>query len=91
MACTISCILILISLLIINHKENYENLDCSICKKEKESQEHFIECSEIRKHCKNMTEIIEYEKLIGENVRIQKEIVNCFMKNMKMKLELEKV
>ena len=37
-----------------------------------------------------MTKIIEYEKLFGENVRIQKEIVNCFMENMKIKSELEK-
>ena len=74
----------------MNYKGNYENLDCSVCNKENESQKHIIECSEILKHRKDMTKVIEYEKLFGENVRIQKEIVNCFMENMKMKSELEK-
>ena len=70
---------------------NFENLDCSVCKIEEESQKHIIECSEIRKYSKNMMKNLEYEKLFGENIRIQKKIVNCFMENMKIKTELEKV
>ena len=75
----------------MNYKGNYENLDCSVCNQENESQKHIIQCSEIKKHKNDMTKIIEYEKLFGENVRIQKEIFNCFMENMKIKSELEKI
>ena len=71
---------------ISNHRKNdgnYENLECRICKKEEESQKHVYECDEIRKIRKYNGKIVEYEKIFGENLRLQKEIAKYFAENMK--------
>ena len=62
---------------------------CSVCNIENESQEHIIECNEISKHKKNVTERLEYEKLFGENVRKQIEIANDFIESIKIKSKFE--
>ena len=73
----------------INLKGNFENLLCSVCNNENESQQHIIECKEISKHKKNVTKRLDYEKLFGENVRKQMEIANDFIESMKIKSKLE--
>ena len=68
----------------LNLRGNYENLECRICKKEEESQKHVYECDEIRKIRKSNDKIVEYEKIFGENLRLQKEIAKYFAENMKI-------
>ena len=57
---------------------------------EYESQQHIIECLEIRKMKETDNKIIEYEKLFGENVENQLKIAKCFLENMNIKSKLEK-
>ena len=62
----------------MNFKRNFENLKCSLCKIENESQKHIIECNEIRKLRGNSFKSVEYENLFGENVKKQLEIMKYF-------------
>ena len=55
--------------------DNFENLKCSVCKIENESQKHIIECNEIRKLRGNSFKSVEYENLFGENVKKQLDIM----------------
>ena len=74
----------------MNYRGEFENLQCTICDEEYESQQHIIECLEIRKMKETENKIIEYEKLFGENVEKQLEIAKCFLENMNIKSKLEK-
>ena len=73
----------------VNFRGNYENLECRICKNEEESQTHVYDCEELRKMRKFQGKKVEYEKLYGENVRLQKEIANYFTENMKILSQME--
>merc|ERR1711954_609057 len=68
----------------MNMKGKFENLECSVCNSENESQIHIMECSEISKHKEIKEKIVEYENILGENVKKQLEIVKCFIENMKI-------
>ena len=51
---------------------------------EEESQKHVYECEEIRKKSKLKVKIVEYEKVFGENVKLEGEIAKYSMENMKI-------
>ena len=70
-------------------KGKCENLECSVCNSENESQNHIMECSEILKHKEMKEKTVEYENILEENVKKQLEIVKCFIENMKIKAKLE--
>ena len=48
-----------------------------------------MECSEILKHREMKEKSVEYENILGENVKKQLEIVKCFIENMRIKEKLE--
>ena len=48
-----------------------------------------MECSEISKHKEINEKMLEYENILGENVKKQLEIVKCFIENMRIKEKLE--
>ena len=73
----------------MNMKGKFENLECSVCNSENESQIHIMECSEISKHKEIKGKMVEHENISGENVKKQLEIVKCFIENMKIKAKLE--
>ena len=62
----------------MNQKGSFDNLNCTVCKKEKEYQKHIIEC-------KKILEMRENEKKVSENVNSQKEIAKYFEENWKIK------
>ena len=61
----------------MNMKGKFENLECSVCNSENELQNHIMECSEISKHKKMKEKSVEYENILGENVK--KTVGNCEM------------
>ena len=74
----------------MNYKGSFENLDCSACNEEKESQKHIMECKKIMKMKENDEKNVDYEKIFGENVKNQIEIAKHFEENLRIKIKLEK-
>ena len=62
----------------MNYKGSFDNLNCTVCNKEKEYQKHIIEC-------KKILEMRENEKKVSENVNSQKEIAKYLKKIGKLK------
>ena len=73
-----------------NYKGMFENLECTVCHEENESQKHILHCKEIRKMKENNEKELKYENIFGENVIKQREIAKCFEENVKIKENLEK-
>ena len=69
----------------INFRGKYENLECDVCHKEYETQQHEIECTEINKKRKENYMPPEYEELYSRNANNQVKIAKYFMENMKVK------
>ena len=74
----------------MNYKRSFENLDCSACNEEKESQKHIMECKKIMKLKENDKKDLNYEKIFGENVKNQIEIATYFEENLRIKYKMEK-
>ena len=55
----------------MNYKGSFENLDCTVCNKERECQKHIMECKKILEMRENEKKITDYEKIFGENVKSQ--------------------
>ena len=72
----------------INFRGKYENLECDICKKQEESQKHILECSEIMKE--DGFKKVEYEQIFEEDAKLQLEVVQTFIMNMKTKEKMLK-
>ena len=70
----------------VNLKEKYDNLECRVCHKEEENQEHILICGEINKNRK--IENIKYEKLFNGTVHEKVKIAQRFKENLKT---LEKI
>ena len=75
----------------LNFRGKFEHLECRECKIEEESQKHVYECDEIRKKSKLKVKIVEFEKVFGENVKLQGEISKYFMENMKIINKMEQI
>ena len=69
----------------INFRGKYENLECDVCYKEYETQQHIIECKEINKRKTENYMPPDYEELYSKNVKNQVTIAKFFMENMKIK------
>ena len=68
----------------------FENLKCTVCDEEDESQKHILHCKEIRNMKENNEKELKYANIFGENVIKQREIAKCFEENLKIKKHLEK-
>ena len=76
----------------MNYRGKHENLNCSVCQNELESQKHILqECKILKSMEKSNDYSVEYEKLFGENVKKQIEIAKRFNENMNSKLKMEKL
>ena len=66
-----------------NYKQKYihSNIKCDLCKNEDETQQHILECKEIRKEYKSVDVAKDkgnYENLFCKDVKKQKEITTLF-------------
>ena len=62
-----------------NLKGMYDNLDCTACGTEEETQEHVLKCKELNKNRENNN--IEYEKLFNGTVNDKLMIAKAFKEN----------
>ena len=61
-----------------NFKGKYEKLECEICKEEKETQLHILNCKILSKEI-----VPEYEKIFENDVKYQVKIAKVFNENIK--------
>ena len=76
----------------MNYKKMFDNLECNLCREEKESQNHILDCRKIREmkgNDENNEKEIDYKNILGENVKKQRAIAKCFEENMRIKEKLE--
>ena len=74
-----------------NYKGKYENLECKICEKGEELQQHIIECIKLNKNKSEESENMpKYEEIYKNNALNQIKITRKFIENMKRKNHLEK-
>ena len=73
-----------------NFKQKYihSNIICDLCKNEEETQQHILECEELRKEYNSedvVTENVTYDSLFCKDVKKQKEVTTLFKELFKAK------
>ena len=73
-----------------NYEGMYDDLECSACGEEEESQQHILECSVLVNMNKDYEELPKYGKIFDGTVSEQVKIAKKFKQNMRLKENLKK-
>ena len=73
-----------------NYEGMYDDMECSACGEEEESQQHILECSVLVKLHKSYEDLPKYENIFDGTVDEQVKIARIFKKHMWLKENLKK-